>query len=330
MFGTGALFAQAPPAPSHPVVERIHGVMVVDPYRNLENLTSAETKAWLGAQGDFAAAQLARIEGRAALAERIEALARASGDAVRQVTRMPGGRVYYLKRRVGENQFKLVMRQGASGAERVLVDPERETRATGTPHAVNYFVPSWDGKTLAYGMSAGGSEDTSLYLLDMETGAPVGAPIPRVRDEPRPLDARQPLAHLQPGARAARRRAGDGNLSRHDGLAVRSRRRDAPPSRCSGRSSTHSGSNASTSRKSSLPPTALDGRAHHRYHACPKGASSSPAVAALGDAKIVWRPIATVADKITDVALRGDTLYCRAGRRAARARVRPAAAPTRF
>src|SRR5438034_6479872 len=39
-------------------------------------------------------------------------------------------------------------------------------RSTGVPHAINWFVPSWDGRHVAYGLSAGGSEDASMYELD--------------------------------------------------------------------------------------------------------------------------------------------------------------------
>ena len=37
-----------PPAPSsQPVTEMMHGVSVTDPYRNLENVKSPATQAWL-------------------------------------------------------------------------------------------------------------------------------------------------------------------------------------------------------------------------------------------------------------------------------------------
>ncbi len=142
--GISAAFAAAipPAAPSQPVSEMLHGVNVADPYRNLENVKSTATQAWLKAQGDYAAEQLGLIDGREAMTRRVEALAKAAGDSVREVTRMPGERIYYLKRKVGESQLKLVMRVGMKGAERVLVDPELMTKATGVPHAINYFVPS--------------------------------------------------------------------------------------------------------------------------------------------------------------------------------------------
>ena len=181
--GISAAFAAAipPAAPSQPVSEMLHGVSVADPYRNLENVKSADTQAWLKAQGDYAAEQLNHIEGRDVIAARIEALAKAAGDQVRSVTRMPGERIYYLKRKVSESQLKLVMRVGMNGTERVLVDPELMAKTTGVPHAINFFVPSWDGKTLAYGVSAGGSEDASLLLMDIASGNAIGKPIPRAQ-----------------------------------------------------------------------------------------------------------------------------------------------------
>jgi len=146
----------APPAaPSEPVTDVLHGVSVADPYRNLEDLKNPQTRAWLKAQGDYAADQLSHIEGRDEIAKRIESLDKASGDKVRQVTRMPGERIYYFKRKVGEDQMKLMMRIGMSGQERVLVDPDAMSKASGLPYAINDFVPSWDGRRKAFRSSAG-------------------------------------------------------------------------------------------------------------------------------------------------------------------------------
>ncbi|MFZ2989716.1 prolyl oligopeptidase family serine peptidase [Ideonella sp.] len=180
--GASVMAATPPAAPSQPVTDTLHGVAVADPYRNLENVKSPETQAWLKAQGAYAAEQLATIPGRDALQKRIEALGKATGDAVGGLMRMPGDRYYLLKRKAGENQFKLVLKQGLDGADQVLVDPELLTKATGVPHAINYFMPSWDGRYVAYGMSAGGSEDASLYVFDVKSGKTVGQPIPRVHE----------------------------------------------------------------------------------------------------------------------------------------------------
>ena len=177
--------AAAPPvAEIRDVPSVLHGVSVPDPYRWLEDVKSPEAQAWMRAQGEATRAVLDRITVRDALEKRIAELSAASGDVVRSLVRLPGEHFFYLKRASGERQFKLVMRRGLGGAETVLVDPERETARTGEPHAINYFAPSWDGRFVAYGMSAGGSEDASLYIAEVATGRLRGEPVPRVQDSP--------------------------------------------------------------------------------------------------------------------------------------------------
>lgn len=174
--------AAPPVAEVKDVPTTYHGSTVPDPYRWLEDSKGAPAQAWLKGQGAATRSVLDRIDGRDAIAQRLAELADAQGDAVRSVMRLPGERYYYLKRKVGEKQFKLVMRLGLSGAEKLLVDPEVQTQRSGVPHAINYFKPSWDGRHLAYGMSAGGSENASLYVMDIASGKLLGTPVPRVYD----------------------------------------------------------------------------------------------------------------------------------------------------
>lgn len=75
-----------------------------------------------------------------------------------------------------ENQFKLYTRVGLAGAGRLLGDPEQLEKATGKPHAINYFTPSPDGRRVAYGLSAQGSEQAELQVVDSASGRVVGGP----------------------------------------------------------------------------------------------------------------------------------------------------------
>ena len=319
---SAAVAASPPPAPSQPVTDLLQGISVADPYRNLEDLKNPQTQEWLKAQGAYATDQLGRIEGRAAMAMRVETLSKASGDSVRGLTRMPGERIYYLKRKVGENQLKLVLRVGLNGPERILVDPEKMTKATGVPHAINYFVPSWDGKTLAYGISAGGSEDASLHLLDIASGRAIGKPIPRVHEA---------LVHWTPDSRF---------------LSYNQVRKLAPgtPETETFLDTTvyllKAGQAESLARpifgplvNKSLKLDRLDvGQVMFapgsRYMLArttdttvPEGRLYVAPLAQLGSEAIAWRQISGFDDKITDVQLRGDQLFFRTYQGAPRGRV---------
>lgn len=178
-----AAFAGPPVAPVHDVTQVLHGVTVHDPYRDFEDIKAPTTQAWLKAQGAYAESVLATVPERQALTERIEALSRSTGDLMVGVVRGPGDRLFYLKREPDHAQFKLVTRRSLTAPERTLVDPDELTRhAGGVPYAIDYFAPSWDGKYVAYGLSAGGSEDASLYVMDVASGKAVGQPIPRAHN----------------------------------------------------------------------------------------------------------------------------------------------------
>jgi prolyl oligopeptidase len=174
-------FAAPPVAPVRDTAETMHGVTVHDPYRYFENAKDPEVVAWMKAQGDYARQQLDAIPGQGAILKRIVALSDAQGDVVGEIIRMPGDRTFYFRRVKGERQYKLMLRE-KGGKDRVLVDPQKEEKSTGVPHAINWFVPSWDANYVAYGMSSGGSEQASLYILDVRTGRHVGKPIPRVTE----------------------------------------------------------------------------------------------------------------------------------------------------
>jgi prolyl oligopeptidase len=175
-------YAEAPRAMEKPVIEEHFGTRVSDPYRYFEDVSHPEVASWMKAQSNYARESLDAIPGREALLQRLIALQGQRAATVAEVIERPGERFFYLKRGIGQNVFKLYLREGFEGDDRVLVDPEALQAATGVPHAVNYFVPSWDGRYLAYGISAGGSEDASLYVMDVASGKQVGEPITRVLD----------------------------------------------------------------------------------------------------------------------------------------------------
>lgn len=180
MIATLSIASIAAPPPVRDTPETHFGVTVHDPYRYFENVRDPEVRKWMLSEGDRARQALDRIEVRDVLEKRITQLSEATGDAIQRIVRMPGDRLFMLRRVRGERQYKLVLREGSR--ERVLVDPQVESARTGVPHAINYFMPSWDGRHVAFGMSAGGSEEASLFILDVATGKRVGEPIPRVHE----------------------------------------------------------------------------------------------------------------------------------------------------
>lgn len=175
--------AQAPsaPPPVRDANETFFGTEVRDPYRWLEDVKSLEVATWMKTQSDYTMSLLARIPGRQAMFERIVKYEEAIPARVVQVARETGDRWFFERRGANENQFKLLLRQGLRGQDRVLVDPEAVEKRTGKPHAINYYSASPAGAFVAYGLSAQGSEAAVLHVLSTQTGEAVGKPIDRTQ-----------------------------------------------------------------------------------------------------------------------------------------------------
>ncbi|EGJ09219.1 prolyl oligopeptidase family serine peptidase [Rubrivivax benzoatilyticus] len=172
--------AKAPDAGSpRPVVEALHGIEVTDPFRHLENVRDPAVAAWMRARSREARRTLDKIPGRAAMASDVARLMADAGTRLGEVQRRPGGRLFYEKRGARDDQFRLYLRQG--GRERLLVDPQALGRPRGTPHAIDYFVASPQGRYVAFGLSAGGSEDARLHVVDTRSGRRVLGPVERAQ-----------------------------------------------------------------------------------------------------------------------------------------------------
>ena len=173
--------AQEPlPFPAQNVQETFFGTVVDDPYRGLERVQDPAVAAWMMAQADYARRTLDALPGYAPLGKRIAELDDANSAVVGSVTSTSDGSLFFTRRAAAENTFKLYHRS-AAGQETRLVDPDDWQKENGKPHAINYFSPSADGRLVAFGISAAGSEDASIYIIETVTKKRIDTPISRAQ-----------------------------------------------------------------------------------------------------------------------------------------------------
>lgn len=163
------------------VVDDYFGLKVKDPYRWLEDGDAPEVQAWTLAQNAVTRRYLEAVPGRDRLAGRIKTLLEVglvSLPAVRTVR--PGlHRYFHTKREGAENQPILYARDGAGGADRVLIDPS--TLSADATTALDWWYPSLDGTLVAWGHSEQGSEESTLQIRDVATGTDRADRIPNTR-----------------------------------------------------------------------------------------------------------------------------------------------------
>ncbi len=140
-----------------------------DPYQWLEKDDDPEVKAWSNAQNQRTRAYLDKLPDRAAIEKQLtEWYAKASPNYSSLVSR--SGILFALKFQPPKQQSLLVTLASADDlkSEKVVLDPN-VLDAKGTT-AVDWFVPSLDGKHVAVSLSKGGSEDGTLHFYETATG----------------------------------------------------------------------------------------------------------------------------------------------------------------
>ena len=156
-----------PPAAVRPVVDNYFGTQVIDPYRWLENPSDPQVREWAARESALALKEIRGSQAYSALRARVEQLAAASPS--RFGLTLAGGHLIYLRRTPPAPQPVLVVREGIGGAERVLFDPAAS--ATGTPPAIGSVFVSPDGSRVAFTTQQGGSEDETLHVVEVASGA---------------------------------------------------------------------------------------------------------------------------------------------------------------
>lgn len=149
------------------VVEEQFGVAVADPYRWLENDVRVDpaVREWVTAQNAVTDAYLETLPGRDAIAARLAELwnyERVGIPAKR------GNRYFYTRNDGLQNQSVLYMREGLGGEPRVVIDPNSWSEDGTT--AMAQWVPSPDGRYIAYGVEDGGTDWRTIRVLDVESG----------------------------------------------------------------------------------------------------------------------------------------------------------------
>ncbi|MFN3551807.1 MAG: prolyl oligopeptidase family serine peptidase [Novosphingobium meiothermophilum] len=164
----------ADPAMTYPqtergdVVETLFGETVADPYRWLEADVRVDAKvaAWVAEQSAFTDAYLQALPERAGFERKLKGLF----DYARYgLPRAEGGRTFYTYNSGLMNQAQLMVRDQASPAGRVLLDPNGWASDGAT--ALDAWEPAPDGATVAYTVQDGGSDWRTMKFVRAADGA---------------------------------------------------------------------------------------------------------------------------------------------------------------
>src|ERR1700737_205066 len=155
--------------PKKAVTDEYQGVKVQDDYQWLEIDADPAVKKWSDAQNKRTRAYLDKLPDRARIEKQLtEWYAKTSPSYSGLVSRP--GILFALKFQPPKQQPMLITLTSADDlkSEKMVLDPNA-LDLKGTT-AIDWFVPSRDGKYVAISLSTGGSEDGTLHIYETATG----------------------------------------------------------------------------------------------------------------------------------------------------------------
>jgi prolyl oligopeptidase len=157
----------APPTRISAVTDVYHGTSVEDPYRWLENGSDPEVRAWATAQTARVRTYLDSLPYRSAIAARLMALTTTTSPSFADLQGI-GGRLFVRYTDPSKQQTMLAVMRPDGSERRTFLDPNALDPSGST--AIDWYVPSPDGRRVAVSLSRGGSEDGDLHVFDVEIG----------------------------------------------------------------------------------------------------------------------------------------------------------------
>ena len=156
---------QYPKAAKDGTVDEYFGEKVSDPYRWLENDTSAQTAAWVEAENKVTNAYLQKIPFREKLLKRLTELSSYEriGAPFKQ-----NGKWYFYRNDGLQNQYVIYVKDQLDGEPRVFLDPNK--LSTDGTVALKSLDFSNNGRWAAYAISRSGSDWQEFFVIDLATG----------------------------------------------------------------------------------------------------------------------------------------------------------------
>ena len=168
-----------PATPKKPVVDEYHGIKVTDDYRWLENWDDPAVRAWSDEQNQRTRAYLDGLAAREPIRRWLREVADATSVNYFAI-RLSRDVFFAMKTQPPKNQPFLITLKSLDdpASEHLILDPN-QLNSKGTT-AIDFYVPSLDGRYVAASLSEGGSEEGTVHVYDVASGKETGDVIPRV------------------------------------------------------------------------------------------------------------------------------------------------------
>ncbi|MCX6178797.1 MAG: prolyl oligopeptidase family serine peptidase, partial [Chlorobiales bacterium] len=155
--------------PESAVIDDYFGTKITDPFRSLENLENPLVQQWIKEQSSKAKSTLQKIPGRNALVEKMHDFDHRKSSKAYNLSITDNNRYFYLKETPTDETGKLCYRDKFEGKETMLFDARAFFASSGKEYVISGVSPSENGSKVAISVSANGSENSILLIMDVSS-----------------------------------------------------------------------------------------------------------------------------------------------------------------
>ncbi|TKC12419.1 S9 family peptidase [Pedobacter polaris] len=151
-----------PEAKKDSTTDNYFGTTIADPYRWLENDTSAETKKWVDAENKITSNYLSQIPYRDDIKKRLTEV----WNYPKETAPFKVGEYYFLTKNNGlQNQSVWFIKKGLNGTEELFLDPNTLSKDGTASISLLGFSPN--KKYVAYAIAQSGSDWSNIYVMEI-------------------------------------------------------------------------------------------------------------------------------------------------------------------
>lgn len=145
------------------VADTLHGTVIIDNYRWLENDGDPKVQTWLAAQENIARTILNKLPQRKWLTKRFTELWRYDDEATPHEV-LNSDRIFFHAIKKEWERWAYYYKENESDSAILLLDPNRWGLKT-----LNFVAPSRDGKYIAFGTAEAGNEQPTIKVMEVST-----------------------------------------------------------------------------------------------------------------------------------------------------------------
>jgi prolyl oligopeptidase len=146
-----------------PIVDTLYNKIIEDPYRYMENVEDTVVLDWYKKQTLYAKNKISKIKNREKIIELQNSLNEKNKEETSRLKITNNNKFFYLKRNNNQDIRQLYFRDGFSGEEHFLFNPDDFKKGS----VISYFAPNWNGSNVAIAITKNDVEIGDIIIFDV-------------------------------------------------------------------------------------------------------------------------------------------------------------------